>query len=64
MNKKASQNQTLLQKSLQKNKHFGSPSCKILVTIPITNKGGTQTNGPKDKKVEDYSQGFNQRDMT
>ena len=54
-NEKDSQNQALLQKSHQRDKHLGSPPCKILGTIPKMDKGRTQTNGPKDKKVDDYA---------
>ena len=38
--------------------HLGSPSYKILKTIVKMDEEGTQTNGPKDKKTNDYAQGI------
>ena len=49
-NEEASWNQALQQKFHQRDKHLGYPSCKILGTIPKMDKGGSQTNGPSDKK--------------
>ena len=48
----------MLQKSNQRNKYLGSPSCKILGTILRINKGGTQTYRQREKKVDDYAQSF------
>ena len=45
-------------KSHQRNEHLGSPSYKILGTILKIDKEGTQTNGPGNKKVDDYAQGL------
>ena len=56
-NKKTSQNQTLPQKSHQRDKHQDSPPCKILRTILNMDKGRTQTNGPKKKNVNNNAQG-------
>ena len=58
MNEKTSWNQALLQKSHQKNKQLGIPSCKILGTIFKMDEGGTQTNREEGKKVDDDAQGF------
>ena len=57
-NDKTPWNKVLKQKSHQSDKHLGSPHCKIFRTIFKTDKGGIQTNGPKDKKVDDYEQSF------
>ena len=45
-NEKMSQNQSLQQKSHQRDEHLSSPPCKILETILKMNKVGTQTNWP------------------
>ena len=58
MNEKASQDHVLQQKSHQKNKHLGSPFCKILGAILKMDKRGTRTNGPEDKKDDDNEQSF------
>ena len=50
-NKKASWNQTLLQKTHQRNKHLGS-LCWILRTILKMDKWRTQTKIPKEKSLE------------
>ena len=55
---KNSGNQAVQQKYHQSEKHLGSPLCKILVAILKMEKGRTQTNWPKDKKVDDHAQGF------
>ena len=52
-NKKTSRNQTLQQKSHQRNKQLSCPPCKILGTILKMDMGRTQTNGSEDKKVDD-----------
>ena len=52
-NKKAARNQALEQKSHQRNKHLSSLPCKILLTILKMVKGGTQTNWPKNKQIDD-----------
>ena len=54
-NEKASRNEALQQQS--HHKHLGCPPCKIHVTIPKMDKGGTQTGGSKDKRIDDYAQG-------
>ena len=54
-NEKVYGDQTLLQKSYEKGKHLGCSLCKILGTIIKMNKGGNQTNRPKDKKIDDYA---------
>ena len=41
-NEKASRNQALWQKSFENDKYLGSPSCKLLGTIPKNHKGKTQ----------------------
>ena len=46
----------LPQKSHQRNKYLGCPSCKILGTILKMNEELTQTNGPEDKKDYDDTQ--------
>ena len=51
--KKTSQNQTQLHQSYQRNKHLGSASCKILWTILKMDKEGSQTDGLKDKEIDD-----------
>ena len=50
---KTPQNQTLLQKSHQEDKHLGSPVSKILKIILNIDKGLTETNGLKDKNTDD-----------
>ena len=56
---KSRKNQTiLLQKSHQRNKHFGSFPLKITWTNLKIDKEGIYTNRPKDNKVDDYAQGF------
>ena len=35
------------------NNHLGIPPCKILRAILKMDKGGTQRNGSKEKKVDD-----------
>ena len=57
MNEKISQNQPLQQKSYQRDKHLSCPPCKILGTILEMYEGGTSTNGPEDKKDNDYAHG-------
>ena len=57
-NVKTSQNKILLQKSHQKDKNLGNPPSKILGTILKMIKGGTQTNRPEDKNVNDNAQGL------
>ena len=52
-NERAFWNQVLLQKSHQRDKHMGSLPCKIIGIILTVDKGSTQTNGLKDKKVDD-----------
>ena len=52
-NEKTSQNQDLQQKSHQRIKFLCIGPCKIFGTILKMDKGGTQTNRPKDKKVDD-----------
>ena len=47
---------SLQQKFHQENEHLGRPPCKILKTILKRNKGGTQTNGPKDKDIDEDAQ--------
>ena len=37
---------------------MGSPPCKILKTILKKDPGGTQTNGPKSKKIDNFTQGI------
>ena len=39
-------------------KHMDSPPCKLLGTILKMNKEGAQTNVPKDKKIDDDTQGL------
>ena len=55
-NEKTSRNQAQQQKSHQRDKHQGS-SLKYS-TILKMDKGGTQTNGPKDKEIDDYAPGL------
>ena len=55
-NKKTFRDQALLQKSHQRNTHLSGLSDKILGTIVKIDKGGTQTDPPKDKKIDDYAQ--------
>ena len=52
--KKTSRNQSLLQKSQQRNKQLG----KLFWTFLKVDKGGTQTNRPKHKDIDDYAQGL------
>ena len=59
-NEKTSWNQDLLQKSHQRNKHYGSPPCKVLRTILKMDEKWTQKNGRQDKKID--LQGFTPRD--
>ena len=54
-NKKASPNQALQLKSHQRDKQLHCPPCKILGTILKMDKGGTQFDGPKDKKMDNYA---------
>ena len=49
-----SEQNILLQKSHQKNKYLGSLLCKIHRTILKMNKGGTRTDRPKNKEIDDY----------
>ena len=44
------------------NKHLGSPPCKILGAILKMEKRGTQTNGPKYKKVDNIHKALHPRD--
>ena len=46
------------QKSHQMVKHLVCPPYKILGKILKMDKGGTQTNGPEDKKIDDDTQGL------
>ena len=46
------------QKSRRRNKQPGSLSWKILRTLLKMDLGGTQTNRPEDKKVDDNTQGL------
>ena len=55
---KISRNQTLQQNFHQRDKHLGSPPCKILGTSLLMDKGRTQINELKDKEVDDDAQGF------
>ena len=48
-------NQLLKQKSYKRNKHMDSPSCKIIRAILKMDQGGTQKNGAKDEKIDDYT---------
>ena len=41
-----------------RNKHQGSLFCGIFKTILQMDKGRTLTNGPNDKEIYDYAQGF------
>ena len=54
--RKLFENQVLLQKSHQSEKHPRSPYCKMLRNILKMNKGGT--NQPKKKKIDDYVEGL------
>ena len=47
---------TLQQKYLLRNISLGSPRWKIFRTILKIDKGGTQTNRPKDKKADEHTQ--------
>ena len=55
MNEKTSQNQAQQLKSHERGKYLGSLSFKLLGTILKIDKGGTQGNGLKVKKVDDYA---------
>ena len=55
-NKKTSQNQSLQQKYFHSDYFFASPYSKIRGTILKMKKGETQTNGPKDKNIDDSDQ--------
>ena len=57
-NEKASRNQAQQPNSHQRDKHLDSLPCKILSTILKMDNGATKTNGPKDKKIDEYVQGF------
>ena len=57
-NEKTSRNKTLLLKCHQRDKHLGSPFCKILWTILNVDKKGTQKNEPEDKEIGNYAQGL------
>ena len=46
-------NQALQQKSHQRNKYQGRPSCKILWTILKMDRGGTRINGSNNKEIDD-----------
>ena len=52
MKERASRNQDLQKKSYEWSKEPGFPSCEILRTIFKTDKIGTQTNGPQNKKID------------
>ena len=52
-NEKDSRNQTLLQEYHKRDKPLGCLLCNILRTILKLDKGGSQKNGPEDKKVDD-----------
>ena len=54
-NKKTSLNKALQKKSRQRKKHLGSPLSNILWTILRIDKGGTRTNGLKDKEINDFA---------
>ena len=56
--KKTPPNQTLQQKSHQRNRHLDSTPFKILRTILKKDPRGTLTNGSKDKEINDSEQGF------
>ena len=55
-NEKTARNQALPQKSHQRDKLMGNLPCKIHGTILKIDKWWTQTNVPKDKKIEDDAQ--------
>ena len=57
-NEKTSRNQSILQKSHERNKHLVCPSRKILGTILEVDEGRTSTNGPKNKKTRDDAYGL------
>ncbi len=44
------------QKSHQRDKHLDSVPYKILGTINKMDRRGIQTDGPKDKEINDYAQ--------
>ena len=52
-NKKTNGNQTISEKSHQRNKHLDCPPCKIHRTILKADEGRTSTNGPKNQKTHD-----------
>ena len=54
-NEKTSEKQVLQQKSYQRNKVLGSPTCKILEIILKMDKRGTQTNRAKNKEIDDFA---------
>ena len=54
-NEKASRNKAQTQKSHQRDKQMGSSSCKIIWSIIKMDKGVTEINEPKDKKIDDYA---------
>ena len=59
MNMKASQNQTLQEKSHQRNWHLGcNPFVRYLGTILEIDKGRISTNGPEDKNANDNELGL------
>ena len=55
-NEKASPNQTLRQKSHQRNKYLGCLPCKIFWIILEIDLGRTHANGPRDMRVNDDAQ--------
>ena len=55
-NKETSRNQSRQQKSHQKNKHLYISPWELFWTIRKMDKGGTQTNRIKDKKIDDNIQ--------
>ena len=57
-NVKASRSQVLQKKSHQRDKHLANLPCEILRTIFTMDLGGTLTNGPEDKKIDEYAPGL------
>ena len=55
-NEKTSWNLTMPHKSHQRNTPLGCPSCKVLWTILEMDKGGSQIDGPNNKKINDDAQ--------
>ena len=53
---KTSRKQVLRKKTHQRNKHLGSSPCKIFGTLLEIDKGRSQINRPKDKKVDSEAQ--------